>query len=159
MQYIYQFLDSFCALRPHPPPAGREAFLAEVWGWVGEYGDRICTQLRRLGSSVDWDRKVFTMDAPRSAAVLEAFVRLHDGGLIYRDNRLVNWCCRLKTAVSDIEVRRRRCARSEQPELRPGQAGAPLILYLPWPPLVRLLWMDHPEQPVATALAVYLCRE
>lgn len=83
---------------------GREAFLQEVWKYVDEYGGRIVNQLRRLGSSVDWDRQVFTMDEKRSAAVKEAFVRLHAEGLIYRDNRLVNWCCRLKTAVSDIEV-------------------------------------------------------
>ena len=91
---------------------GREKFLTEVYKWVDEYGGTICNQLRRIGSSVDWDRKAFTMDDNLSRAVLEAFVRLHEDGLIYRDNRLVNWCCRLKTAVSDIEVRsgrRRRC--------------------------------------------------
>ncbi|GAX73886.1 hypothetical protein CEUSTIGMA_g1336.t1 [Chlamydomonas eustigma] len=83
---------------------GREAFLTEVWKWVDEYGGRICDQLRRIGSSVDWSRKAFTMDDNLSRAVLEAFVRMHEQGCIYRDNRLVNWCCRLKTAVSDIEV-------------------------------------------------------
>jgi valyl-tRNA synthetase len=83
---------------------GREAFLEEVYKWVEVYGGRICGQLRRIGSSVDWDRQTFTMDSNRSAAVLEAFVRMHDAGKIYRDNRLVNWCCTLKTAVSDIEV-------------------------------------------------------
>ena len=83
---------------------GREAFLEEVWKYVDEYGGKICHQLRRLGSSVDWSRQAFTMDDNLSAAVKEAFVRLHTGGLIYRDNRLVNWCCKLKTAVSDIEV-------------------------------------------------------
>jgi len=83
---------------------GRDAFLKEVWQWVDEYGGRICDQLRRLGSSVDWSRKVFTMDESLSRAVNEAFVRMYADGVIYRDNRLVNWCCRLKTAVSDIEV-------------------------------------------------------
>lgn len=83
---------------------GREAFLEEVWKWVNEHGDRIFEQLRRLGSSVDWSRKAFTMDENLSIAVKEAFVRLHQEGLIYRDNRLVNWCCKLRTAVSDIEV-------------------------------------------------------
>jgi valyl-tRNA synthetase len=129
---------------------GREGFLAEVYKWVDQYGGRICGQLRRMGSSVDWGRQVFTMDAPRSvraglfvctrhnttpllqrppshplpcftpknlnppphphpqptkkAAVLEAFVRMYEAGAIYRDNRLVNWDCRLRTAVSDIEV-------------------------------------------------------
>ncbi len=83
---------------------GRDAFLQEVWKYVDDYGHRITNQLRRLGSSVDWSRSVFTMDETRSTAVNEAFVRMHEKGLIYRDNRLVNWCCKLKTAVSDIEV-------------------------------------------------------
>jgi valyl-tRNA synthetase len=83
---------------------GREDFLEEVWKYVDDYGHRITNQLRRLGSSVDWSRQVFTMDETRSSAVNEAFVRMHEKGLIYRDNRLVNWCCKLKTAVSDIEV-------------------------------------------------------
>ena len=83
---------------------GREDFLKEVWKYVDDYGHRITNQLRRLGSSVDWSRQVFTMDETRSNAVNEAFVQMHNKGLIYRDNRLVNWCCKLKTAVSDIEV-------------------------------------------------------
>eukprot|EP00798_Chlamydomonas_sp_ICE-L_P023645 gene23645-9174_t len=83
---------------------GRDAFLEEVWSWVGEYGGRITDQLRRMGSSVDWSRLAFTMDANLSAAVQEAFVRMHEQGIVYRDNRLVNWCCKLKTCVSDIEV-------------------------------------------------------
>jgi valyl-tRNA synthetase len=83
---------------------GREAFLEEVWKYVDDYGHRITNQLRRLGSSVDWSRSVFTMDKTRSNAVNEAFVQMYEKGLIYRDNRLVNWCCKLKTAVSDIEV-------------------------------------------------------
>jgi valyl-tRNA synthetase len=83
---------------------GREGFLKEVWSYVDDYGHRITNQLRRLGSSVDWSRQVFTMDEVRSNAVNEAFVRMHEKGLIYRDNRLVNWCCKLRTAVSDIEV-------------------------------------------------------
>lgn len=83
---------------------GREAFLEKVWEWVGKYGDRILYQLRRLGASLDWDHQVFTMDPQLSAAVKEAFLRLHAKGLIYRDHRLVNWDSILKTAVSDIEV-------------------------------------------------------
>ena len=83
---------------------GREDFLKEVWSYVDDYGHRITNQLRRLGSSVDWSRQVFTMDETRSHAVNEAFVQMYEKGLIYRDNRLVNWCCKLKTAVSDIEV-------------------------------------------------------
>lgn len=76
----------------------------EIWKWVNDYGHRIDNQERRMGISVDWDRKAFTMDANLSAAVKEAFVKLYNDGLIYRDNRLVNWDCILKTAVSDIEV-------------------------------------------------------
>ena len=83
---------------------GREDFVKLVWDWKNEYGGNIVRQLRRIGSSVDWSREAFTMDPVRSRAVTEAFVRLHDAGLIYRDNRLVNWCCTLRTAISDIEV-------------------------------------------------------
>jgi valyl-tRNA synthetase len=83
---------------------GREQFLSKVWEWKNEYGGRILQQLRRLGSSLDWSREVFTMDDKLSRAVREAFVRMHDMKLIYRANRLVNWCCALKTAISDIEV-------------------------------------------------------
>lgn len=68
------------------------------------YGGKIFSQMRRMGISVDWDRLAFTMDDNLVAAVQEAFVRLHQEGLIYRENRLVNWCCTLHTAVSDIEV-------------------------------------------------------
>lgn len=67
-------------------------------------GDRIYHQLRKLGSSLDWSRTAFTMDPKLSRAVVEAFVRLHDDGDIYRSNRLVNWSCSLKSAISDIEV-------------------------------------------------------
>lgn len=83
---------------------GREGFVAEVWKWKNEYGGTILKQLRRLGASLDWSRECFTMDEKRSAAVTEAFVRLHKEGLIYRDIRLVNWDCTLRTAISDIEV-------------------------------------------------------
>ncbi len=68
------------------------------------YGGKIFGQMRRMGISVDWDRLAFTMDDNLVAAVQEAFVRLFQEGLIYRENRLVNWCCTLHTAVSDIEV-------------------------------------------------------
>ena len=83
---------------------GRDAFVQEVWKWKEMYGNRITTQLRHLGVSTDWSRERFTMDSHLSAAVLEAFVRLHEQGLIYRENRLVNWCCNLRSAISDIEV-------------------------------------------------------
>ncbi|KAM1253883.1 hypothetical protein FF1_041847 [Malus domestica] len=83
---------------------GREKFVAEVWNWKNKYGGTILQQLRRLGASLDWSRECFTMDEKRSKAVTEAFVRLHKQGLIYRDNRLVNWDCVLRTAISEIEV-------------------------------------------------------
>tara|TARA_B100000131_G_scaffold40488_1_gene36589 strand:- start:1927 stop:5157 length:3231 start_codon:yes stop_codon:yes gene_type:complete len=83
---------------------GREKFLERVFEWKNEYGGKIFNQLRRIGSSMDWTREAFTMDEKLSKAVKEAFVRMFDEGLIYRDNRLVNWSCQLKTAISDIEV-------------------------------------------------------
>uniref|UniRef100_A0A0D9VNJ4 valine--tRNA ligase n=1 Tax=Leersia perrieri TaxID=77586 RepID=A0A0D9VNJ4_9ORYZ len=83
---------------------GREEFVSEVLKWKNEYGGTILNQLRRLGASLDWSRECFTMDEPRSKAVTEAFVRLYKQGLIYRDYRLVNWDCTLRTAISDVEV-------------------------------------------------------
>ncbi|KAJ3006608.1 UNVERIFIED_CONTAM: hypothetical protein HDU68_003984 [Siphonaria sp. JEL0065] len=83
---------------------GREVFTQEIWKWKNEYGDKIYNQIRRLGTSVDWERAAFTMDPGPSAAVTEAFVRLHEEGVIYRENRLVNWCTKLKTAISNLEV-------------------------------------------------------
>jgi len=83
---------------------GREKFLERVFEWKEVYGGKITNQLRRIGSSMDWTREAFTMDEKLSKAVKEAFVRMFDEGLIYRDNRLVNWSCQLKTAISDIEV-------------------------------------------------------
>jgi valyl-tRNA synthetase len=90
--------------RPGRREMGRDAFVAEVWKWKEEYGGRICEQMRRIGSGLDWDREEFTMSDKLNAAVNEAFVRFYDAGLIYRDTRLVNWSCALKTAISDIEV-------------------------------------------------------
>ncbi len=83
---------------------GREKFLEKVWDWKAESGGHITRQLRRLGSSVDWERERFTMDEGLSEAVKEAFVRLYDDGLIYRGKRLVNWDPVLHTAISDLEV-------------------------------------------------------
>lgn len=83
---------------------GREKFIEKIWEWKKEKGDRIYTQLKLLGSSLDWDRACFTMDPKLSHAVTEAFIRLHESGDIYRSNRLVNWSCALKSAISDIEV-------------------------------------------------------
>jgi valyl-tRNA synthetase len=83
---------------------GREAFLQRVWEWRKEYGGAILAQMKRLGASVDWDREYFTMDEKLSRAVIECFVRLHEEGLIYRGNYIVNWCPRCMTAISDLEV-------------------------------------------------------
>jgi len=83
---------------------GREAFVKKVWQWKAEYGNKITTQLRCLGSSVDWSRERFTMDDMLSKAVVEAFNQFHEKGLLYRANRLGNWSCALKSAISDIEV-------------------------------------------------------
>ena len=83
---------------------GREAFLDATWEWKEKYGGRIVKQLRSLGGSADWSRERFTLDEGLSAAVLEAFVRLHRMGLIYRAEYLVNWSPGLQTAVSDLEV-------------------------------------------------------
>ena len=83
---------------------GREKFTERVWAWKQESGSTITNQMRRLGTSGDWSRERFTMDAGLSKAVLETFVRLHDDGLIYRGKRLVNWDPTLGTAVSDLEV-------------------------------------------------------
>ena len=83
---------------------GRDAFVERVWQWKGEYGGRILSQMRRLGDSVDWSRERFTMDEGLSRAVQTIFKRLYDDGLIYRAERIINWCPRCLTALSDIEV-------------------------------------------------------
>ncbi len=83
---------------------GREAFVELVWKWRQEKGDHILNQLRRLGASCDWSRTRFTMEPDLSAAVAEVFVRLHEKGLIYRGEYIVNWCPRCHTALSDEEV-------------------------------------------------------
>lgn len=83
---------------------GREKFIEKVWEWKNKKGDRIYHQIRKLGSSVDWERAAFTMNDMLSKAVKETFIRLHNEKLIYRSNRLVNWSCALNSAISDIEV-------------------------------------------------------
>ena len=83
---------------------GREKFLERVWDWMRTYGERIRYQLYRLGASADWDREAFTMDPGPSRAVRTAFVRLYERGLIYRGNRITNWCPVCMTALSDLEV-------------------------------------------------------
>ena len=83
---------------------GREKFLARVWDWKQQYGDRIMYQLRMLGASCDWERERFTMDEGCSRAVREVFVSLYEQGLIYQGTRITNWCPSCSTAISDIEV-------------------------------------------------------
>ena len=83
---------------------GREEFLRRAWEYKAEQGGHITRQLRSLGASADWSRERFTMDDDLSGAVSEAFVRLHEKGLIYRGEYMVNWAPMLKTAVSDLEV-------------------------------------------------------
>ncbi len=83
---------------------GREAFVERVWGWKAESGGRILGQMQRLGDSVDWSRERFTMDDGLSSAVREVFVSLYEQGLLYRGRRIINWCPRCLTALSDIEV-------------------------------------------------------
>ena len=83
---------------------GREGFLERVWQWKEEYGGRIEQQTRKMGASCDWSRKRFTMDEGCNKAVREVFVRLYEKGLIYRGNRIINWCPECRTALSDAEV-------------------------------------------------------
>ncbi|MBR2930896.1 MAG: valine--tRNA ligase [Clostridia bacterium] len=83
---------------------GREKFLERVWAWKEQYGNRIISQLKKLGSSCDWSRERFTMDEGCSRAVREVFVNLYNKGLIYRGYRIINWCPHCLTALSDAEV-------------------------------------------------------
>ncbi len=83
---------------------GREKFLERVWDWKNQYGNRIISQLKKLGTSCDWSRERFTMDEGCSRAVREVFVNLYEKGLIYKGNRIINWCPHCVTALSDAEV-------------------------------------------------------
>ncbi len=83
---------------------GREGFLERAWDWKARYGSRIVQQLRKMGSSCDWSRERFTMDEGCSEAVKTVFVKLYNEGLIYRGNRMVNWCPKCNTSISDAEV-------------------------------------------------------
>ncbi|MBQ3094850.1 MAG: class I tRNA ligase family protein, partial [Clostridia bacterium] len=83
---------------------GREAFLERAWKWKEQYGGRIISQLKKMGSSCDWERERFTMDEGCSRAVKEVFIRLYEKGLIYRGERIINWCPHCLTSISDAEV-------------------------------------------------------
>ncbi len=87
-----------------PKSLGREKFLKNVWAWKAKYGGRIVGQVKRMGASADWSRERFTMDEGLTTAVQTAFVRLYHDGLIYRGERIINWCADCGTAVSDLEV-------------------------------------------------------
>ena len=83
---------------------GREGFLKRTWEWKKEYGGTITSQLKKIGSSCDWDRERFTMDEGCSKAVQEVFIKLYEKGLIYKGSRIVNWCPVCNTSISDAEV-------------------------------------------------------
>jgi len=83
---------------------GREQFIEKVWEWKDVYHSKIKDQIKKMGGSYDWSREAFTLDPKLSNAVTEAFVRLHDEGVIYRDSKLINWCVKLNTAISNLEV-------------------------------------------------------
>ena len=83
---------------------GRDGFLERAFAWKDKYENRIISQLKKLGSSCDWDRTRFTMDEGCSEAVMTVFLKLYEEGLIYRGNRMVNWCPYCKTSISDAEV-------------------------------------------------------
>jgi valyl-tRNA synthetase len=106
---------------------GREAFVERVWRWKGESGGRILGQMRRLGDSVDWSREAFTMDEQRARAVRTIFKRLFDDGLIYRAERIINWCPRCLTALSDIEVEHAE-REGELVSLRYGEGDSSIVV-------------------------------
>ena len=103
---------------------GREKFLERAWEWKKQYGGRIVSQLKKLGSSCDWERERFTMDEGCNKAVKEVFVNLYEKGLIYRSERIINWCPHCKTSISDAEVTYEEkagltgCSRSRPPARR-----------------------------------------
>ncbi|MFC8510328.1 valine--tRNA ligase [Streptomyces sp. NPDC057411] len=106
---------------------GREAFVERVWQWKDEYGGRILGQLRRLGAGLDWSRERFTMDEGLSKAVQRIFKDLYEDGLIYRAERIINWCPRCLTAISDIEVEYQEDA-GELVSIRYGEGEESLVV-------------------------------
>jgi valyl-tRNA synthetase len=108
---------------------GREAFVARVWQWRRETGDRILMQQRILGASPDWSKSKFTMDPDLSRAVTEAFVRLYEQGLMYRATRLINWCPECMTSLSDLEVDNEEGANGELFEFAyPVEGGGEIVV-------------------------------
>ena len=106
---------------------GREEFVKKVWQWKEESGGAILEQMKRLGSSVDWSRERFTMDEGMSNAVVTIFKRMHEAGLIYRAERIINWCPRCLTALSDIEVEHQDDA-GEFVQIRYGEAEQSIVI-------------------------------
>jgi len=106
---------------------GREEFVKKVWQWKEESGGAILEQMKRLGSSVDWSRERFTMDEGMSNAVITIFKRMHEAGLIYRAERIINWCPRCLTALSDIEVEHQDDA-GEFVQIRYGQGEQSIVI-------------------------------
>ncbi len=134
---------------------GREAFVARVWQWRRESGDRILLQQRILGASPDWSRSKFTMDPDLSRAVTEAFVRLHEQGLMYRATRLINWCPECMTSLSDLEVENEEGANGELFEFAYEVEGGGEIVVATTRPETMLgdtAVAVHPDDPRYTAL-------
>ena len=134
---------------------GRDGFLERAWDWKNRFGSRIVSQLKKLGSSCDWERERFTMDEGCSDAVREVFVRLYDQGLIYRGNRMVNWCPHCNTSISDAEV---------EYEERPGISGTcstrsrrPARCWNWPPPAPRPCWAIRLWPSIPTTPAIRTC--
>ncbi len=138
---------------------GRAAFLERVWAWKEKYGSRIGEQHQALGASLDWSRERFTMDQGLSRAVREVFVRLHEEKLIYREKKLINWCPRCRTALSDLEVSYQENHQGElwsfaYPLVEPERAGGPGGRYPPGAEVV--VATTRPETMLGdTAVAVH----
>jgi len=129
---------------------GREGFQERVWAWVRKYGSVIYEQLERLGVSADWERKIFTLDPAYYNAVLEAFIRLYDKGLIYRGKDMVNWCPRCQTSISDLEVEHEETASSLWYVRYPGADGGTGVVIATQRPetiLADVAVAVHPDDP------------
>jgi valyl-tRNA synthetase len=140
---------------------GREAFVERIWKWKAESGGRIATQQRELGGSPDWARSRFTMDPAMNRAVVEAFVRLHEEGLMYRATRLINWCPECQTSLSDLEVENEEGANGEIFEFAYEVDGGGEIVVATTRPETMLgdtAVAVHPDDPRFTALHGKLVR-
>jgi valyl-tRNA synthetase len=134
---------------------GREAFVQRVWAWKAESGGRIALQQRVLGASPDWSRAKFTMDPAMSRSVIEAFVRLHEQGLMYRATRLINWCPECMTSLSDLEVESEEGANGELFEFAyPLEGGGEIVVATTRPEtmLGDTAVAVHPDDPRYKAL-------